>query len=558
MEKEKNISDITAIGETDFRAQRRRFGIKLDDRRRHMYIVGKTGTGKSTTLENMIIEDIRDGRGVGLVDPHGELAEKIMKYIPSYRVNDVVYVNPADMEYPVAFNILETVDEKYKHLVSSGLMGVFKKIWPDVWSARMEYILNNTILALLDYPGSTMLGVNRMLSDKTYRQKVIERIKDPIVRAFWAQDFAKWQEKYANEAVAPIQNKVGQFLSAAMIRNIVGQVKSTVNIRNIMDTKKILIMNLSKGRIGEDNSRLLGGMLITKIQMSAMERIDMPEEDRNDFFLYVDEFQNFATESFANILSEARKYRLSLTVAHQYIEQITDEKVRGAIFGNVGTMVIFRIGAADADFLEKEFAPRLTPEDLVNLPKFHFYVKLMIDGIVSDPFSARGLPPVLPEEQTGNEEKIIAVSRERFSAKREVVEDKIARWSQPFAESAESAPYGEKKRKKTDDKKIFEAQCSNCGSRVALNFQPDGVRPVYCDTCFEKIKEQRKMGKPPVPVALPAAQSRGMQNAPQRTGHAPVPRERTAQPPPSAPSVSLKELTKKKPTSFTRQPQSFT
>ncbi len=544
MEKDKKVSDITAIGETDFRSQRRRFGIKLDDRRRHIYIVGKTGTGKSTTMENMIIEDIRDGHGIGLVDPHGELAEKIMKYIPSYRINDVVYVNPADMDYPVAFNILETVDERYKHLVSSGLMGVFKKIWPDVWSARMEYILNNTILALLDYPGSTMLGVNRMLSDKVYRQKVVERIKDPIVRAFWVQDFAKWQEKYANEAVAPIQNKVGQFLSVAMIRNIVGQVKSTVNIRDIMDTKKILIMNLSKGRIGEDNSRLLGGMLITKIQMAAMERIDIPEEEREDFFLYVDEFQNFATESFANILSEARKYRLSLTIAHQYIEQITDEKVRGAIFGNVGTMIIFRIGAADADFLEKEFAPRLTPEDLVNLPKFHFYTKLMIDGLVSDPFSARGLPPVLLEDQTGNEEKIISISRERFSEKREVVEDKIERWSQPMTETRDASSSAGKKsfvkqeqrreplreEYKGEEKKIYEATCSNCKAHVVLNFQPDGVRPVYCDTCFTKIKEERKAGKPSTSSSTP--------------------RTVLSQSPSLASSVSLRELTKKKPVSF--------
>jgi len=540
---EKNISDITAVGETDFRSQRRRFGIKLDDRRRHMYIIGKTGTGKSTTLENMIIEDIRDGKGIGVVDPHGELVEKILKYIPSYRINDVVYVNPADMEYPVAFNILETVDEKYKHLVSSGLMGVFKKIWPDVWSARMEYILNNTILALLDYPGSTMLGVNRMLSDKAYRQKVLERVKDPIVRAFWVNDFAKWQEKYANEAVAPIQNKVGQFLSAAMIRNIVGQVKSSVNIRDIMDTKKILLMNLSKGRIGEDNSRLLGGMLITKIQMSAMERIDIPEEERNDFFLYVDEFQNFATESFANILSEARKYRLALTVAHQYIEQITDEKVRGAIFGNVGTMVVYRVGAADAEFLEKEFTPRLTQEDLVNLPKFHFYIKLMIDGLVSDPFSAHGLPPLFAEEKTGNEEKIIAASRERFSTKREIVEDKIARWSQAFTEMHEESSAGAKKKTiKSDAKKIYEAQCSNCGTRVMLNFQPDGVRPVYCDDCFTKVKEQRNAGKSPLPT-MPTRQRPAL------------PRPAPAPAMPAGPSVSLKELTKKKPVSFTHTKQ---
>src|SRR3989338_2903385 len=262
------MNDITPVGIANFRNHNRRFGIKTDDRRRHMYIIGKTGMGKSTTLENMIIEDIRQGKGVGIVDPHGELAETVLRYIPTNRVNDVVYINPADMDFPVAFNILETVDERHKHLVASGLMGVFKKIWPDVWSPRMEYILNNTLLALLDYPGSTMLGVNRLLSDKDYRAKVMEKVKDPIVKAFWINEFAKYNEKFATEAIAPIQNKVGQFLSASIIRNIVGQVKSTINIREIMDEGKILILNLSKGRIGEDNSSLLGAMMITKIQLA--------------------------------------------------------------------------------------------------------------------------------------------------------------------------------------------------------------------------------------------------------------------------------------------------
>lgn len=427
------MSDITPLGIANFRNQDRRFGIKIDDRRRHTYIIGKTGMGKSTILENMIVEDIRAGRGVGVVDPHGELAEKILQYIPQNRVNDVIYINPGDMEYPVAFNILESVDERHKHLVASGLMGVFKKIWPDVWSPRMEYILNNTLLALLDYPGATMLGVNRMLSDKTYRMKVLEKLKDPIVKMFWVSEFAKYNEKFATEAIAPIQNKVGQFLSASIIRNIVGQVKSTVNIREAMDSGKILILNLSKGRIGEDNSRLLGGMLITKIQLSAMERVDIPENQRTDFFLYVDEFQNFATESFANILSEARKYRLSLIMAHQYIEQL-DETVRAAVFGNVGSLIVFRVGAGDAEFLVKEFTPRFTEEDLVNLPKYMYYIKLMIDGLVSDPFSATGLPPLSEEEISGNEEKAIRVSRERYAKKRELVEEKITRWTEAIQE----------------------------------------------------------------------------------------------------------------------------
>jgi CxxC-x17-CxxC domain-containing protein len=421
-----NQEEIALFAETNFRGERKRFGIKTDDRRRHMYIIGKTGMGKTTTLENLIISDIRAGHGVGVVDPHGDLAEKILDFIPANRINDVIYFNPADLDWPIAFNILESIDPKYKHLVASGMMGVFKKIWPDVWSARMEYILNNTILALLDYPGSTMLGINRMLADRDYRKKVIAKVKDPVVKAFWVDEFAKYNERFATEAIAPIQNKVGQFLSASIIRNIVGQVKSTIDMRQIMDGQKIFIMNLAKGRIGEDSSALLGGMLVTRLQLAAMGRVDIPESERKDFYLYVDEFQNFATLSFANILSEARKYRLNLILAHQYIEQLAEE-VAAAVFGNVGTIVAFRIGAADAEILEKEFTPTFTAEDLVNLTKYDTYMKLMIDGVASMPFSASGLPPVAGA--TGNKEKVIKVSRERYAKPREIVEEKIIRWS---------------------------------------------------------------------------------------------------------------------------------
>ncbi len=456
MDEQPPQSDIAFFAETDFRGQRRKFGIKTDDRRRHMYLLGKTGMGKSNLMENMIINDIRAGRGVAYIDPHGDTAEKLLDYIPPYRMNDVVYINPADMEYPVAFNILETVDERHKHLIASGLMGVFKKIWPDVWSARMEYILNNTILALLDYPGSTMLGINRMLSDAEYRQKIIDRITDPMVKAFWVVEFGSYQDKFAIEAVAPIQNKVGQFLSAALIRNIVGQVKSSINIRDIMDTGKILIVNLSKGRIGEDNMRLMGGLFITKLQLSAMERVEMPEHERKDFFAYVDEFQNFANESFASILSEARKYRLCLTVAHQYIEQL-DEKVRAAVFGNVGTMILFRVGAADSFFLAKEFGPRFIEEDLVSLPKYHFYIKLMIDGVVSEPFSAIGLPPLLLEgDMVGTREKAIRVSRERYAIRREIIEEKVARWMETAQKEMEKVKEKEVRRKTTSPAELLE------------------------------------------------------------------------------------------------------
>ncbi len=436
----KKKDEICVFAQTTFRNQMRRFGIKTDDRRRHMYVIGKTGMGKTTIMENMVLSDIYAGHGVGLVDPHGDFAEKIINHIPSWRMNDVVYLNPADVENPIGFNILEVKTEEQKHLVAAGLMGTFKKIWPDVWSSRMEYILNNTLLALLDYPGSTLLGVNRLLSDKNYRKRVVKHLKDPVIKAFWRDEFANYDERYAKEAVAPIQNKIGQFLSVSIIRNMVAQVKSTIDVRDIMDSKKIFIMNLSKGRIGEDNSRLLGGMLITKLQLSAMERVDTPEADRKDFFLYVDEFQNFATPSFANILSEARKYRLSLIMAHQYVAQL-DEVVANAVFGNVGTIVTFRIGGADAEMLVKEFTPTFTEEDIVNLTKYQVILKLMIDGVASHPFSAMTLPPLA--HPTGSAEKVIRISRERYSRKRELVEEKISRWSASETDEEDVGEEGE-------------------------------------------------------------------------------------------------------------------
>jgi len=422
-------NDITLFAKTNFRNREVSFGIKRDDRRRHTYIIGKTGMGKTTMIENMVIQDIQDGHGVAFVDPHGDSVEKVLNYIPSNRINDVVYLNPADTDFPIAFNPLESVDPKYKHLVASGLMGVFTKIWAGVWSARMEYILNNTILALLDSPGNTLLGIARMLVNKDYRKRIVDNIKDPVVKSFWVDEFANYNDKFRNEAIAPIQNKVGQFLSSAIIRNIVGQTKSSIDLRDIMDNKKIFLINLSKGRIGEDSSALLGAMIITKIQLAAMSRVDIPEETRADFYLYVDEFQNFATESFASILSEARKYRLNLIVAHQYIGQLVQDKntvVRDAIFGNVGTIICFRIGADDAEFLEMEFDPTFTMNDLVNLPKFNIILKLMINGVASTPFSANTLPPIAV--RTDNEEKVIMVSRERYANERTIVEEKIHKW----------------------------------------------------------------------------------------------------------------------------------
>ncbi len=545
-------NEITLFAETNFRNAKRRFGIKTDDRRRHMYIIGKTGMGKTTLIENMVLSDIVAGHGVCYIDPHGDTAEKLLDFIPPHRINDVVYFNPADFANPLGFNILETVDDDKKHLVAAGLMGVFKKIWPDVWSARMEYIMLNCVLALLDYPGATLLGINRLLVDPEYRKRVIAAIKDPVVKTFWVAEFASWSEKYATEAIAPVQNKVGQFLSASIIRNIVAQVKSTMDLRQIMDEGKILIVNLSKGKIGEDNMRLLGGMLITKLTMAAMERVNIRNEaDRRDFYLFVDEFQNFATESFAAILSEARKYRLCLTVAHQYIEQL-DEKVAAAVFGNVGTIITFRVGGADATSMETEFMPTYLPEDLLNLAKYQVYLKLMVDGVATQPFSANTLSPIA--KRTDSMDRVIAVSRERYASPRSVIEEKVLRWSgmelsesanantsypkimtseeletkndeatpapvshlrertpevipegevaKPVPEAKEflkisperlasivKPPLGQQKKK---EKPQFPHTCTRCGKIWNMPIQLDTSRPIFCAECMPIVREERK------------------------------------------------------------------
>ncbi len=428
-------SEIVFIGKTNFRNKLVKFGIKSLDRRQHMYIIGKSGTGKSTLLENMVIADIAAGRGVAVVDPHGELAEKILDFIPEERIDDVVYLNSGDLDYPIAFNPLESVSIEARHLVASGIMGVFKKIWPDVWSARMEYILNNTLLSLLEFPSSTLLEIMRMLSDREFRKGIVDNLQDPVIKSFWTNEFARYTQKLETEAVSAIQNKVGQFISNPLIRNIVGQPKSAIDMRKIMDEKKILIVNLSKGRIGEDNSALLGAMIITKIYLAAMSRVDVSQSERKDFYLYVDEFQNFSTESFANILSEARKYRLNLILAHQYIEQLKEE-VRWAISGNVGTRICFRVGPTDAEYLETEFSPPFLATDLVNLANFNVYIKMLVDGIASKAFSAETLPPV-QEPETSFRDVIVENSRNKYGVKRIFVEETIAKgWTNADSEEA--------------------------------------------------------------------------------------------------------------------------
>jgi hypothetical protein len=418
-----NPERVTYFAATDSRGKHIPFGIKAKDRNKHMYVIGKTGMGKSTLLENMAIQDIRNGEGLAFLDPHGGSADKLLDYIPKERVKDVVYFAPFDMEYPIAFNVMEDVGYDKRHLVVSGLMATFKKIWVDAWSARMEYILTNTLLALLEYPDATLLGVNRMYTDKEYRKKVVDNVKDPVVKDFWTKEFANYGDRYTQEATPAIQNKVGQFTGNPLIRNIIGQPKSSFDIRTMMDEKKIIIMNLSKGRVGDTNMQLLGSMLTTRIFLAAMSRADLHGSEiakLPSFYFYVDEFQNFANETFAEILSEARKYKLNLLIAHQYVEQM-EEEVRDAVFGNVGTTVAFRVGPFDAEVLETIFMPRFTKEDLVSLGFAQIYITLMIDSVGSAPFSAVTIPPI-EAPQVSYREQIVASSRTLFTAPRASVE----------------------------------------------------------------------------------------------------------------------------------------
>jgi hypothetical protein len=388
--------------------------------------------GKSTLLENLSIQDIQNGEGLCFIDPHGGTAEKLLDFIPEHRIKDVVYFAPFDDEHPIGLNMLEKVDYNKRHLVANGLMASFKKIWKDAWSARMEYILNNIILALLENEGQTLLGVNRMLTDKEYRKFIISNITDPTVKDFWTNEYANYTDKFAQEAAPAIQNKVGQFFGNPLIRNILGQNKTSFDLRELMDTKKILIVNLSKGKVGEGNANLIGQFLITKIYLAAMSRADVGPynlEKLPAFYFYVDEFQNFANESFASILSEARKYHLALTVAHQYVEQMEDE-VKAAVFGNVGTMITFRVGATDAEIFEKEFAPVFTADDIVNLSARQIYLRLMIDGVGSQPFSARTLN-ISEKPAVTYSDAVIANSRKEYTKPVSLVEEEIREFYKP-------------------------------------------------------------------------------------------------------------------------------
>lgn len=417
-----NEDKITPLAITNWRDIRRKFGIKEKNRRGHMYVIGKTGTGKSSLLGNMAVSDIKGGNGITLIDPHGDLAESLLQHIPIERIKDVIYFNPGDLEYPIAFNPLEKVHPDFHHLIVSGLISVFRKIWAEFWGPRLEHILRHTLFTLLEYPESTLLDVTRLLTEKDFRMRVINSITHPHVKAFWLNEFEKYSAWLRSEAVSPILNKMGQFLTSLPLRNIIGQPVNRFHISEVMDEGKILIVNLAKGRFGEDNTALLGSMLVTEIYLSALRRARIPEPERRAFYLYVDEFYTFITLSFADILSEARKYGLNLVLAHQYINQL-HEKIRDAIFGNVGTIITFRVGADDAEFLAKEFKPTFCESDFIHLPNYHIYLKLMVNGVTSLPFSATTLP--FPANPESNKKEIIEHSRIRYCRKRKNVEDEI-------------------------------------------------------------------------------------------------------------------------------------
>lgn len=416
---------IIHIGTREGWGQDSLFGIRNEDARHHTYIIGKTGSGKTTLLRNMIIQHLHQGHGLALLDPHGDLADELLDHFPTWRARDLVYFNPGDLEFPIGLNFMANVSLDDRHLIASGIVGAFKSIWRDSWGPRMEYILYNALAALLDCQNTSLLGVNRMLTDGTYRAWVIRQVEDPFVRSFWADEFAGYDARFVREAIAPIQNKIGQFLMNPPIRNILGQVKTKINFRFMMDTNRVFIANLSKGKLGADKANLLGSLLTTQFQLAAMSRADTPEAERRDFHLFIDEFHNFTTDSFAAILAEARKYRLCLTLSHQYLDQLTPE-VRQAVFGNSGTMIAFRIGHTDAELLAKEFANTFVSTQFVELDRYQIFIRLLEDGVTSTPFPAKTLPG-LNNHQT-RRTKLIQSSRDRFAANRSAVEKRIAHW----------------------------------------------------------------------------------------------------------------------------------
>jgi len=425
--------DLTIMGETTFREKKVNFGIKQEDRRRHIYAIGKTGVGKSTLFRNMAVQDIYAGRGVAFLDPHGEEIDFLLSIIPENRINDVVLFDPSDQQMPVALNPLECPDYNQKNLMASGIVEVFKKQFGFSWGPRLEYLLNYAVLTLIEVPGTTLLGITRLLADTNYQRYIVHKINDPVIKDFWEKEYKekKGNQRFISEALDPIQNKVGRFLASPTIRNILGQRNSTIKLDEIMDNGKILLVNLAKGKIGEDNANLLGAMIVSRLSFMAMQRVKMKEEDRKDFYLYVDEFQNFASDSFANILSEARKYRLNLNITHQYTAQLPEE-MQDAVFGNVGTTISFALGAPDAKILSPEYEPYFDANDLITLERHNMYIKMMVDGMTSKPFSAKTYSS--PDDKITNlQDKVIEHSRNTYGTDVKIVDEKIRKWVEmPF------------------------------------------------------------------------------------------------------------------------------
>ncbi len=493
-------TQLSPIGVTNFRGNNTSFGLPRSDRTRHLYIIGQTGVGKSGLLELLTISDIYSPYGFAVIDPHGDYAINTIKRIPPSRAKDVIYFNPADTEFPIAFNPMEVYDPKLKTHTTSELIGVLKRMF-ESWGPRLEYILRYTLLALLDYPDSTMLDITRMLTDKKFRNDVLSYVQDPVVKNFWEVEFASWNDKFAAEAVAPVLNKVGAFTANPTVRNIIGQPKSSFNIRKIMDEKKILIVNLSRGLIGEDNAALLGALLVTKIQMAAMSRADMDVSQRTPFYLYVDEFQNFATDSFATILSEARKYGLSLTVANQYIAQMS-MSVRDAVFGNVGSTIAFRMGADDAGVMQRYFEPKFEEHDLVHMHNRNFVLSMTIAGEKVQAFSGTSLN-LPPESHDSQLDAIIAHSREQYGSHLGTIEDYVQeRYVTPSVEAAQpQKPRTVTPRPQPVDK-APERRPISLGS-VAV--QPD--TPIPADTSTEPPKRKRTRRRKKKPTTTDNVQS---------------------------------------------------
>jgi predicted RNA-binding protein with RPS1 domain len=448
---------VNFFARTEFKNKVNVFGIKKgDDRRRHMYILGKSGTGKTTLIANMAIADIKKGLGVAVIDPHGDLSEILLDYIPKERVEDIVYLDPSTKDISFNLNPLTVKNSQHQELVVSSILSIFTKIWANVWSARMEYILRNTLLTLVERPGATLLDIPKLLTDPRFRNEYLDSVTDKVVHEFWKKEYDKYSERFQSEAISPILNKVGRFTTSKLIRNIVGHEHSTVDIEDLMNQGKIIILNLAQGKIGEDNTALLGAMFITQMQIAAMNRVYVPEEERKDFFLYVDEFQNFATESFVKILSEARKFRLNLILANQYTAQLPEE-IQKAIFGNAGTVVTFVVGADDANRLINELGNQYTQDDLVSLGKYQVVVKLSIDSRISTPFPAYTLP--IPDARNENRPKAIEASQRKYY--KPVVENLFDPSDLEFTSSPTSRDKPAPPKEKPEVNKVYQGTVDN-------------------------------------------------------------------------------------------------